>query len=145
MPIVTAYSEVELAQLMSATIGTTLESVLGWTAPTSTVGSYQRIVNAALRRYGLVAGQTIADATDTDKLEAAARFAVWDAAAGISPVLYDTSIGGNSRSREQIRAGILVELERAEGYFQRFDAAYAIGMTPMQHPNDPFVARAVTE
>lgn len=75
MPIVTAYTEAELAHSLIDDLGN-LAGALGWVAESSRV---QRAVNRALADYFVGGVGDIADVTNVPKLEAFAQRAIWRA------------------------------------------------------------------
>lgn len=89
MTLVTAYTEVELAELMADLIGPEMEATLEWAIGNGDAGDYRRAVNATLRMIGVT---DIASASDMAALEVAARYAVWDHAAMRLTVMMRTTL-----------------------------------------------------
>lgn len=131
MALPTAYAtEYALATFMSETIGADFAATLTWTLGTDPdAGSYTRAVYAALRMVGV---SDVADATDMDALEAAARLAVWQLAMQQTAHLVTVSTDGQTINLSDLH-------EQAKGQFvrARFDALrvglnYTMSSTPIK-------------
>jgi len=134
MPAPTAYTEAELIAYMQGVIGPDVRAALNWQAPED----YEQIVWSVQRMLGL---DSIESASDMVALEAAARYAVWDAVVRHSVAWHDISTDGQSLSLSQVhdhavaqRNAAALELGRlgAPGFTATIGVMQAVYTDPYQ-------------
>lgn len=134
MPLVSSFTELELAELMADTIGAEMAATLGWSVGDADPGSYTRAVHAALR---LVGATDIASVTDMGALEAAARLAVWTLAAQHLAALPRTATTEVGSDLESLYTHANEQRKQARAEAMRTGLGYAVTSTALTF-TDPY-------
>lgn len=130
MPVPSVYTEEQLMAYMRTVLGATA-TVLGWTD----LSPYQEPLNETLLAYGV---DSIANATDIQKLRALARVAVWRAVVDATAGNTDFRMGDQSITSSQIHAQATQNLRRATIQTKPYDSTYAVSRTAVIHSSDPY-------
>lgn len=138
MAVPTSYTDDELAGYMHAALGATAVT-LGWSVVESV---YAEPVNDALILYGV---SDISDATDIDKLRAAARLAAWRAVAAETATNFRFRAGQQSFDRQQVHEHALAMITASRTEAMRHGIEHTLGHVPVFHRHDPYAYRTDAE
>lgn len=137
MALPASYTEITIGQYMHTLLGG-VATVLGWTEPNSgSLEQYSEPINDTLIMVGV---DDIADATDIEKLRAAARLAVWDKVVDETATYYPFATDQQRFDRDVIHQQALGRLKEARIQAFKHGINYEVGVTPITYRHDPYNA-----
>lgn len=126
-----AYDENTLADYMQAALGQTATALDLEAAE----GDFTEAVNDALLLYG---ADSIDDATDIDKLRAAARLAAWRMVEAQTAAHYQRRVGDVSLNRQQIHEHAVAMVRRMRVEAFKYGIDHSISVVRERRIDDPY-------
>lgn len=134
MPVPTAYTEAQLAAFMHDQLGE-VGLILGFTAPSGQVGSYQEAIYAALFEYGV---SNVSNASDIRKIRALARKAAIEKAMMSLAGRYTFRTGDKTFNRREMQQMLAPMLESARTECLEFDVNNTVAIDKITWRDDPY-------